>query len=95
MEQAATGKWYTNPWRIAGWGTAAGLLLVPLVAMQFTTEVNWTLGDFVAGALLIGVPGLAFEAVAHRTRNLAYRVGAALALVTVFLVVWVELAVGI
>ena len=25
-----------NPWRIAGWGTAAGLVLLPLVAMQFT-----------------------------------------------------------
>jgi hypothetical protein len=25
----------------------AVLLLVPLVVMQFTTEVNWTIGDFV------------------------------------------------
>ena len=95
MEQAATHKWYANPWRIAGWGAAAGLLLVPLVAMQFTNEVDWTVGDFIAAALLIGGPGLAFEAIAYRTGNAAYRTGAALALLVSFLLVWVNLAVGI
>ncbi len=36
-----------NPWRAAVWCAAAFLLLLPLVAMQFTREVNWTLSDFV------------------------------------------------
>jgi len=30
-----------NRWRIAIWGSAAFLLLLPLVAMQFTGEVVW------------------------------------------------------
>ena len=40
--------------------SAAGLLLLlPLVAMQFTNEVNWTFSDFlVAGILLFGTGGL-------------------------------------
>ena len=32
------------------WSVCGGLLLLPLLAMQFTTEVNWNLTDFlVAG----------------------------------------------
>lgn len=73
----------------------AGILLVPLIAMQFTSEVNWTLGDFVvAGALLLGT-GLSFELAMRRTGNAAYRAGAFLALGTTLLLVWVNLAVGI
>jgi len=41
-------------WRIAAWAAAALLLLLPLVAMQFTDEVVWDVADFAfAGALLV------------------------------------------
>lgn len=71
------------------------LLSVPLIAMQFTNEVNWTLSDFVVmGALMSGV-GFLYELTARCTGNLAYRSGVALALVTSFLLVWINLAVGI
>jgi hypothetical protein len=30
-------------WRLAIWGTAALILLLPLLAMQFTDEVAWDL----------------------------------------------------
>jgi hypothetical protein len=47
-------------WRMAAWAMPAGLMLLPLLAMQFTDEVNWNAADFVAlGALLAGV-GIAF-----------------------------------
>ena len=35
-----------NRWRPAIWGAAAFLLVLPAVAMQFTSEVNWTASDF-------------------------------------------------
>ena len=35
------------------WGGAGLLLLAPLVAMQFTREVNWTVSDFLFAALLV------------------------------------------
>jgi len=37
------------------------ILLVPLIAMQFTTEVNWTLLDFVVAAVLLFSTGLMCE----------------------------------
>jgi len=73
----------------------ASILLVPLVAMQFTEEVNWGLFDFaVMGALLFGT-GLAYELVARKVANFAYRAAVGIAVVTAFLIVWINAAVGI
>lgn len=72
------------------------LLLVPLVAMQFTAEVNWTAFDFVAMWVILAGAGLGYKLLATRkTANLAYRAGAALAVAAGFLIVWLNLAVGI
>ena len=53
--------------RLIVWAVVVALiLLIPLVAMQFTSEVNWTLSDFVfAGVLLFGT-GLTYELVARK-----------------------------
>ncbi len=72
----------------------AGLLLIPLVAMQFTQEVAWTLSDFViAGGLLFGA-GLTYVLVARLGTNGAYRLGAGVAVAAGLLLVWGNLAVG-
>jgi hypothetical protein len=84
-----------NPWRIAGWGIAALLLLLPLVAMQFTREVNWTPFDFAFAAVMIGGVGMAFELTVRATRNNAYRGALAIALAAAFLLIWINGAVGI
>ena len=71
------------------------LLLIPLVAMQFSVEVQWTLSDFiVAEALLLGT-GLLCEFALRKTDNIKYRVGICIALLIVLLLIWAELAVGI
>ncbi|WP_400191462.1 hypothetical protein [Hymenobacter sp. B81] len=73
----------------------ACILLIPLVAMQFTQEVNWTFSDFVImGALIFGT-GLAFELLLSQGGSVTYRMGALLAVAAGFLSVWVNLAVGI
>jgi hypothetical protein len=57
----------------------AFILLVPLVAMQITDEVDWGVADFVfAGALLAGT-GLLLELAVRKPGKLAYR-GAAVAI---------------
>jgi hypothetical protein len=84
-----------NKWLTAAWTTATGLiLLTPLIAMQFTDEVNWTVGDFVfAGAMLLGA-GVTYE-LAARVGGLAYQAGVIVALGTGILTFWVTGAVGI
>ncbi|MGH8077936.1 MAG: hypothetical protein ACREPE_11510 [Lysobacter sp.] len=61
-------------WRIAIWGTAALLLLLPLVAMQFTDEVDWDETDFIViGAmilpLLLGHPDKRFNVAIRGERD--------------------------
>jgi len=63
--------------------------------MQFTDEVNWTLGDFaLAGLLLFGV-GLLFDLVTRTVNKSEYRIVIYVVIVVVFLLIWAELAVGI
>lgn len=71
------------------------LLLIPLIAMQFTDEVNWTGSDFaVMGVLLLGT-GLLFELVMRKVTKSNSRIILLIAIIAIFLLVWAELAVGI
>ncbi len=85
----------TGMWRLAIWGPAACLLLLPLVAMQFTEEVNWTGSDFaVFGTMLLIACGTC-ELALRMSRNLAYRAAVGVAVLAGFALVWINLAVGI
>lgn len=87
--------WRPNPWRRVVWGTAAFLLLLPLVAMQFTEEVNWGEVDFIVfGAILIAACG-AYELATRLSGNSTYRAAFGLAVAAAFILVWIILAVGI
>jgi len=71
------------------------ILLLPLLAMQFTDEVVWDLADFaVAGALLFGT-GLTYELVARKIGSIEYRVAVGVALAAALILVWANLAVGL
>lgn len=73
----------------------AFLLLIPLVAMQFTQEVNWTFSDFVfAGVVLFGA-GLTFILVARMGNSGTYRLAAGVAVAAGLLLVWANAAVGL
>jgi hypothetical protein len=86
----------SNPMRITVWGTAACLLLLPLVAMQFTTEVNWTGSDFLIMGIMLLLACSTYEfGVWLSNGEIAYRAGFAVAVAASFLLVWVNLAVGI
>jgi hypothetical protein len=75
--------------------TAVTLLFIPLLAMQFTSEVNWDVFDFlIAGILLIGT-GLLCEMVLRKVKKMKHRIVLCGAILLGLLIVWAELAVGI
>ena len=70
------------------------LLLVPLIAMQFTTAVDWGAGDFIVMGLLLFIAGSLFVLVARKApRKRRVIIGGLF--VVAFLLAWAELAVGI
>ncbi len=72
-----------------------GILLIPLIAMQFTNEVVWTLSDFIFAGILIFGTGLAYKLVTTKTGELVYRIAIGFALFTGLFLIWVNGAVGI
>ncbi len=84
-----------GPVRWLVWGGAVALLLLPLVAMQFTAEVNWDGFDFlVMGGMLLTVC-VAYEVSARIARSNAYMLAAGMAVGGAFMTVWANGAVGI
>lgn len=75
--------------------TVAIILLIPVIAMQFTDEVNWTLLDFVVAAVLLFSTGLMCELTLRKIKKTKYRIAICLALLLSFILIWAELAVGI
>jgi hypothetical protein len=75
--------------------TIAVLLLTPLIAMQFTSEVDWTGSDFmIMGILLLGT-GLLCELVMRKVKRPEYRFVLIAVILGAFFLIWAELAVGI
>lgn len=84
-----------NGWRMARWSAAAVLLCVPAIAMRYTSEVDWSASDFVVmGVLFASVLG-AYEFLASRAPSFAYRAASVLTTLGLFLLIWMNMAVGI
>lgn len=87
------GSW--NGWRLARWGAGLALLLTPAVMMQVSQGWQWGPVDFVfAGVMIFGTLAV-YDLATRAPGGWAYRAGAALALAAMFLLVWINLAVGI
>ena len=67
---------------------AETLLLIPFIAMRFTTEVNWTPMDFIVMGAMLLVTALGIEAALRFVRVTWARAAAVLAVLFCFLMVW-------
>jgi hypothetical protein len=81
---------------IAGVAVAAALLLIiPLTASFITSEMQWTLSDYVLVWVMLFTTGITYMFVSRLSSDNTYRAAVALAVVTGLLMVWSNLAVGI
>lgn len=84
-----------SPLKIATWVVPGIVLLIPLVAMQFSDEVKWTFFDFVVCGVILYGARFTYEWVASRESTIAYRAAVGMAVVTALILVWINGAVGI
>lgn len=71
------------------------LLLVPLIAMQFTNEVNWTVFDFIVAAILLFGTGFTYKLLTAKAKSPTHKAAIIVALGSSLFLVWANLAVGI
>ena len=75
--------------------TVALLLCIPLVAMQFSSEVNWNMLDFGIAALLLAGCGFLISFLLNQPLISKYRWSVIAGVVLLFFLLWAEMAVGL
>ena len=73
----------------------SALLLIPLIAMQFTSEVQWSAFDFIMAGLLLSVTGLTLENIIRKVNRPVVKISLSIFILVALVLVWLELAVGI
>lgn len=71
------------------------VLLVPLLAMLFSDEVDWGVGDFVVVGILLAGVGMAYQLIVTGVKNNSRLAVIGIVLAAAMLLIWAELAVGI
>ncbi|MFD2824103.1 hypothetical protein ACFS5M_10500 [Lacinutrix iliipiscaria] len=71
------------------------LLVVPLLAMQFTNEVHWTIFDFLIAGLLLFGTGFTLDFIIRKVNKKVNRIVLFIVTIAILLLIWLELAVGI
>lgn len=74
-------------------GIAIVILIIPLIAMQFTSEVNWDIGDFIIAGILLFGTGILLELILAKSKK--YKTLLILTVIVLLLLIWMEMAVGI
>ena len=71
------------------------ILSFPLIAMQLTNEVSWTISDFLVMGILLFSTVFTIDFVLKKVKTMKSRLILIFAIVILLVLVWAELAVGI
>lgn len=70
------------------------VLLIPLIAMQFSDEWDWKLPDFIIIGILLAGVGYAYQLIVTGSKNNLRQVAIGIVLAAAMVLIWIELAVG-
>ncbi|WP_026904420.1 hypothetical protein [Pedobacter glucosidilyticus] len=76
-------------------GVVGAILLIPFIAMQFTSEVDWSLFDFILMGVLLTGTGLLIDLAIRKIKTNPQRLIVLGVILLTFFLIWAELAVGI
>ena len=69
--------------------------MIPLIAMQLTDEVKWSLFDFIIMGAMLSITGLVGEVILKKVKKSKHRLILYITIVMIFFLIWAELAVWI
>ena len=71
------------------------VLLVPLLAMLFSDEVDWGPADFIIVGILLAGVGIAYQLIVNGVKNNSRQAAVGIVLAAAMILIWIELAVGL
>lgn len=71
------------------------LLSIPLLAMQFTKEVNWSVFDFLIAAVILFGAVFTISLILEKFKTTKSRFVLIFTTLAIVFLIWIELAVGI
>jgi len=71
------------------------LLIIPLLGIILTNSVEWSMFDFLLMGSLLLVLGIGIELTSLNFKQLNTRIAIISFIILIFLLIWIELAVGI
>ena len=69
--------------------------MIPLLAMQFNEDVNWSIYDFVVMGFLLLFFSLGIDVTMKKVKNENIKILYVVLTILIFVLIWAELAVGI
>jgi Kef-type K+ transport system membrane component KefB len=71
------------------------LLLIPLIAMQLSNDVQWKTSDFLMAAILLLSAGIATDLIIRKVQKKESKIVFILAILVIIAIIFIELAVGL
>ena len=76
-------------------GVIVVFLMLPVIGMMISENVNWSIADFVIAAILLSIGGLGVDLIFSKLKTRRARMLALMIVFVLFVLVWGELAVGL
>lgn len=76
-------------------GVIVVFLMLPVIGMMISENVNWSIADFVIAAILLSIGGLGVDLIFSKLKTRRARILTLIIVFVLFALVWGELAVGL